>query len=147
MTPLSISIRKDLTLDLYGFSGVADKENWSATGTRLMNRLWDEVRSLQSPNKGMNVWLYEEGNHMFAGVELAGTPPPGSTLEHKAITLPRYAYYKHLGPYSSISTTYTAAREELKKVGIIPILPYVEIYGHHRDDPAQQETELLWSIK
>lgn len=147
MTPLSISIRKDLTLTLYGFSGVADKENWVDTGTRLMNRMWSEVRSLQIPNSGVNVWIYEEGNRMFAGVELSAPPPPGCTLERKVVTLPRYAYYKHTGPYSSINSTYAAAHEELKKVGIKPILPYVEIYGHHHDDPAQQETELLWSIK
>jgi hypothetical protein len=147
MTPLSVSIHKDLTLSLHGYSGIADLDNWAGTGKRLMDKMWKEVRALQLPNKGLNVWVYEEGSHMFAGVELMTSPPPESTLEQKTVTLPRYAYHKHRGPYDAIVSTYAAAREELKKVGIQPILPYVEIYGHHHDDPAQQETELLWSIK
>lgn len=147
MTPLSISIRKNLTLSLYGYSGIADRDNWARTGKQLMDRMWNEVRTLNLPNTGLNVWVYEEANHMFAGVELTAPPPPESSLEQKIITLPRYAYHKHLGPFDAITSTYAAARDELKKVGIQPILPYLEIYGHHHDDPAQQETELLWSIK
>ena len=45
-----------------------------------------------------------------------------------------------------MKSIYEAAREEFRKVGIRARLPYVEIYGHHTDDPAKLETELLWSI-
>ena len=146
MTPLSISIRKDFSISLYGFSGVADQQDWAGTGKNLMDRLWQEVRTQQLPNKGLNVWVYEEGNQLFTGVELTTLPPAGSPLENKTISLSRYAYYKHIGPYTEMKTTYEAAREEFKKVGIRARLPYVEIYGHWTDDPSKLETELLWSI-
>lgn len=146
MTPLSLSVRKDFSISLYGFSGVADRQDWAGTGKKLMDRLWQEVRSRKLPNKGINVWVYEEGNLLFTGVELTAPPPAGSALETKTISLPRYAYFKHIGPYTEMKTTYEAAREEVKKVGIQARPPYVEIYGHWSDDPAKLETELLWSI-
>lgn len=146
MTPLSISIRKDFTISLYGFSGVAEREDWAGTGKSLMDRLWKEVRSRKLPNKGLNVWVYEEGNRLFTGVELTAPPPAGSPLEVKTVSLPRYAYYKHVGPYTEMKSTYEAAREEFRRVGIQARLPYLEIYGHWTEDPTKLETELLWSI-
>jgi hypothetical protein len=146
MTPLSISIRKDFTISLYGFSGVVARQDWAGTGKSLMDRLWQEVKTQQLPNKGLNVWVYDEGNQLFTGVELTTPPPAGSPLETKTVSLLRYAYFKHVGPYIEMKTTYEAAREEFKKVGIRACLPHVEIYGHWTDDPAKLETELLWSI-
>lgn len=146
MTPLSISIRKDFTISLYGFSGVAAQQNWAGTGKSLMNQLWQEVKSKQLPNTGLNVWVYEEGNLLFTGVGLTAPPPADCPLESKTITLPRYAYFKHLGPYDQMKTTIEAAREEFNRVGIKAHFPYVEIYGHWTDDPSKLETELLWSI-
>jgi hypothetical protein len=70
----------------------------------------------------------------------------GSLLIHKTVSLPKYAYYKHIGPYSELKTTYKAAREEFKKAGIQTGLPSIEIYGHWTNDPSKLETEVLWSI-
>jgi hypothetical protein len=146
MTPLSVSSRKDFSLSLYGFSGVVAQQDWVGTGKRLMNQLWQEVRSQQLPNNGINIWVYDEGNRLFTGVGLTAAPPAGSPLESKTVLLPRYAYYKHIGPYDKIKATYEAAQEEFKKVGIRARLPYVEMYGHWTEDPSKLETELLWSI-
>lgn len=146
MTPLSITIRKDFSLSLYGFSGVAARQDWAGTGKHLMNRLWQEVRSRQLATNGINIWVYDEGGHLFTGVGLTAPPPAGSPLESKTVLLPRYAYYKHIGPYDKIKATYEAAHAELRKIGIRARLPYVEIYGHWTEDPSKLETELLWSI-
>jgi hypothetical protein len=146
MTPLSISIRRDFTISLYGFSGIADRQNWASTGKVLMDRLWQEVQTNQLPNKGINVWVYEEDNQLFTGVELTTPPPAGSPLESKTVSLPKYAYFKHIGPYTEMKATYEAARDECRKVGIRTCPPYVEIYGHHHDDATQLETEMLWSM-
>lgn len=147
ITPMSITVRKDFFLKLYGFSGIAVGDNWAATGKQLMDRLWNELRSRQLPNKGVNVWVYEAGSSLFTGVELVEPPPAQCLLEEKIVSLPRYAHYKHIGPYDAIRSSHGTARQELKKIGFQPALPYVEIYGHHQDDPAKQETELIWSIK
>jgi hypothetical protein len=146
MTPVSITVRKDFSISLYGFAGVAARQDWASTGKNLMNQLWQEVRFLQLPNKGINIWVYDEGNQLFTGVELMTPPPAGCPLEGKIVSLPRYAYHKHIGPYTEMKTTYEAAREEFKKAGIRARLPYLEIYGHSTDDPSKPETEFLWSI-
>lgn len=146
MTPLSISIRKDFTISLYGFAGIAAHEDRASAGKKLMDRLWEEVRTNRLPNKGLNVWVYEGHNQLFTGVELTSPPPADVPLENKTISLPRYAYCKHVGPYAEIKATYEAAREEFKNIGIRAHLPVVEIYGHWTDDPSKLETELLWSI-
>jgi hypothetical protein len=146
MTPLSISIRKDFSVSLYGFSGVTARQDWAGTGKTLMNQLWGEIRSKHLPNKGQNIWVYDEDSRLFTGVELMAPPPAGSPLENKTVVLPRYAYSKHIGPYDQLKSTYEAVREEFKRVGIQARLPYVEIYGHWTEDPAKLETELLWSI-
>ncbi|HTR29604.1 MAG TPA: GyrI-like domain-containing protein [Puia sp.] len=146
MTPLSISIRKDFSVSLYGFSGVATLQDWAGTGRTLMDRLWKEVRSKHLPNNGLNVWVYDEDNKLFTGVELTASPPADSPLEHKTVFMPQYAYTKHIGPYDQLKSTHEAAREEFKRVGIRVRLPYIEIYGHWTEDPAKLETELLWSI-
>ena len=146
MTPLTITVRKDFSILLYGFSGIAAHNDWAGTGKKLMDKLWREIRSKQLANKGLNVWVYEEGNRLFAGVELTAPPPDGSPLECKTVTLPKYFYGKHIGPYDGLRSAHEAAREEFKKVGIKPGLPYVEIYGHWNDDQSKLETELLWNI-
>lgn len=145
MTPLSINLRKDFSITLHGLSGFAQSD-WAATGKRLMDRLWKEVREKKLPNKGLNVWVYEEGNQLFTGVELTGPPPADCPLETKTITLPRYAWFKHIGPYDNMKATYDAANAEFEKVGVRARLPLVEIYGHWNDDPSKLETELLWSV-
>jgi hypothetical protein len=146
MTPLSITIRKDFSLSLFGFSGVAAWQDREGTGKHLMDQLWQEVRSRQLATDGINIWVYDEGSHLFTGVGLTAPPPAGSPLERKTVLLPRYAYYKHIGSYDKINATYEAAHAEFKKVGIRARLPYVEIYGHWTGDPSKLETELLWSI-
>jgi hypothetical protein len=146
MTPLTISIRKDFRVLLSGFSGTVAQQDWAGTGKKLMDRLWQELRSKHLPNKGLNVWVYDEGNLLFAGVELTVPPPADSPLESKTVVLPQYAYTKHVGPYDQMKSTHEAARAEIRKVGVQVCLPYVEIYGHWNDDTSKLETELLWSI-
>jgi effector-binding domain-containing protein len=147
MTPHSISIREDFSISLHGFSGVAARQDWAGTGKNLMDQLWQEVRSKQLPNKGLTIWVYDEGYRLFTGVELTVPPPIGCALVNKTVSLPRYVYSKHLGPYHEIRSAYAAVHEEFKKAGIRAGLPYVEIYGHWNDDPSKLETELLWCIK
>lgn len=146
MTPSQIEVRKDFHLTLYGFSGPATPGRWADTGMRLMNRLWHEVKSRNLPNKGLNVWVYDAGDNLFAGVELTAAPPEDSPLEKKTMHLARYVSYKHVGPYDKIGDSIAAAQQEFKNLGIRASRPYLEIYGHHHDDPNQLETEMLWNL-
>ncbi len=143
---MNILIKENFRVNLYGASGFASNRNWGETGMKPMNRMWGEVKSRQLKNKGINVWVYEEHEKLFTGVELEESPPVEAGLEEKRIHLPRYVYYKHIGSYDKIGETVTAVHEEMKQRGIKTRWPYLEIYGHWTEDVSQLETELLWSL-
>lgn len=143
---MNILIKDNFRVNLYGASGVAINRNWGETGRKLMDRMWGQVRSRQLKNKGINIWVYEEHEKLFTGVELEEPPPAEAVLEEKIIHLPRYAYYKHIGSYDKIGESVTAVQRELQQRGIKTRWPYLEIYGHWTEDPSRLETELLWTI-
>jgi len=143
---MNIVIQENFNIDLYGLSGIAVKQNWAEFGMDLTNKLWQEVRAHNLQHKGINVWVYEDGYKMFAGVELKAPPSSETILESKRTHLLRYAYYKHIGSYNKIAETGAKVLEELRQKGIKTSLPYLEIYGHWTEDASKLETELLWSL-
>src|SRR5258705_11698900 len=136
-------ITRALELDIYGFSGIASNGDHAGTAFKLMDKMWQIVRSNELGNKGNNIWIYEQDNAVFAGVELVGIPKSDMILEHKSLSLTKYAYYKHIGPYNLIKQAGQAMSNEIKKKGFEVIFPYVEIYGHWTKDESKLETELL----
>jgi predicted transcriptional regulator YdeE len=138
-TPLSITV--------YGFSGAASNQDYVGKAFQLMDRMWNIVKGQNLKNKGMNIWVYEPDNMVFAGVELENPPDASTGLEQKQVSLTKYAYYKHIGPYNLIKQAGTRMTEELKLQDLETRLPYVEIYGHWGPDESRLETELLMSIK
>ncbi|MBS1663998.1 MAG: hypothetical protein JST68_23335 [Bacteroidetes bacterium] len=142
----SYSIRENFQIELYGISGIAENRNWAKTGISLMDKMWKEVKTRQLPNKGINVWVYEPGDKMFAGVELTAEPPGDTVLERKVVMLPKYIWALHVGPYDRIPDSFKLLSEEFDRLGIKRGLPYLEIYGHWNEDVSKLETELLWSL-
>ncbi len=140
-------ITKPLELAVHGFSGTAINKDYAGTAFRLMDKMWQAVKSNSLENKGMNIWIYEDDHKVFAGVELNHIPQPGTGLEQKNLTLNKYAYYKHIGPYSLLKQVGLAMREEIKNKGFETTLPYIEIYGHWVEDETKLETELLMCLK
>jgi effector-binding domain-containing protein len=140
-------ITKELKLDIYGFSGVSLNRDYAGTAFKLMDKMWQVVKSNGLGNKGKNIWLYEKDHVVFAGVELDDIPKENITLEHRSLTFTKYAYYKHIGPYSLIKQAGQAMNDEIKRKGFEATLPYVEIYGHWTNDESKLETELLMPLK
>ncbi|HZV68630.1 MAG TPA: GyrI-like domain-containing protein [Saprospiraceae bacterium] len=136
-----------LTLDIYGFSGIAIGKDYTGTAFRLMDRMWKIVKSNHIKNKGLNIWVFEKEERVFAGVELHDIPNPDTGLEQKKITLIKYASYKHIGAYNLIKQAGQNMTDELKSKGYETILPYIEIYGHWTNDETKLETELLMTLK
>jgi hypothetical protein len=139
-------IDKPLTLDVYGFSGIATDKDYARTAFNLMDKMWKIVKSNNLPNKGLNIWIYEPGEKVFAGVELTSSPTKDVGLEHKNYELACYAYYKHVGPYNLIKTKGQNMKAELAKRGLAITSPYIEIYGHWIQDESALETELIMAI-
>ena|SRR5258705_8466556 len=140
-------IDKRLSLEIYGFSGTAIGKDYAGTAFKLMGKMWKIVKSNNLKNKGLNIWVYERNEMVFAGVELDGSPKHDTGLEHKSITLKKYAYYKHVGPYNLIKQAGQTMKDELKNQGLEIRNPYIEIYGHWTNDEAKLETELLMCIE
>ena len=140
-------IHKALNLNIYGFSGVAMNKDYAATAFKLMDKMWQIVKSNNLENKGLNIWVYDQDEKIFAGVELNVFPTHDTGLEQKNITLSKYAYYKYIGPYNQIQKAGQNMKEELKRMGLVTSLPYIEIYGHWTNDETKLETELLMCLK
>jgi effector-binding domain-containing protein len=140
-------IDKNLRLDLYGFSGIAVNKEYAGTAFRLMDKMWQVVKTNGLKHKGMNIWVYEPNENVFAGVELDGIHHQDTGLEHKNINLEKYARYKHIGPYGLIRQAGQNMREVIKNKGFEIVHPYIEIYGHWTNDETKLETELIMCIR
>jgi len=139
-------IDQQLKLDICGFSGVALNKNYAGTAFALMDKMWPVVKSKGLKHKGLNIWVYEANEKVFAGVELEGTSIKETGLEQKTVLLSKYAYYKHIGPYSQLKQAGDNMRNELRRMGLKPGLPYIEIYGHWTNDETKLETQLLMAV-
>ena len=136
-------ITQKLELTIYGFSGVAANKDYAGTAFQLSGKMWKTLKENNIKNKGKNIWVYDENHEVFTGVELDNSSTSAGMLEQKNITLAKYAYYKHIGPYSLIKQAGANMHNELKNRGLEAGLPYIEIYGHWTNDESTCETELL----
>ena len=141
-------ITKELQLDIYGFSGIAMNKDYAGTAFKLSGKMWEVIKANNIKNKGKNIWVYETAEKVFAGVELENAADANSAgLEEKKLSLKKYAYFKHIGPYNLIKQVGQNMINELTKQRLEVILPYIEIYGHWTGDETQSETELLMCLK
>jgi len=140
-------INEPLRLHMHGFSGIAINKDYSGTAFKLMDRMWQTVKANNLKNKGLNIWVYEQGERVFAGVELNEIPGQETGLEQKTVTLLKYAHYKHIGSYHLIKQAGKNMTDELKSKGYETVLPYIEIYGHWTNDETKIETLLLMALK
>ena len=141
-------ITSSFQLEIYGFGGIATNKDYAGTAFKLSGRMWEVVRANSLKNKGLNIWVYEAGDKVFAGVELDDPSDSKSFgLEKMSVNIEKYAYYKHIGPYYRIKSVGQNRTTQLTQKGYEVILPYLEIYGHWSSDESKLETELLMCLK
>ncbi len=139
-------IESPLTIEIFGFSGIALNKDSAGTAFALSGKMWEVVKEKGIRNKGKNIWIYDTNERVFAGIELENPGEDHASLEPKTISLPKYAYYKHIGPYNLIKQTGQSMTEEIRRRGFETELPYIEIYGHWNSDVSKLETELIMSL-
>ncbi len=129
---------------------VAAATTW-AEFPRLWNLLLDEVwaclRAAGVTSGCRNVMLYlDDVPHVEVGVAL--TRPCPLTGRVVASTLPagRVATTVHYGPYSGLGDAHRAVREHCAAHGLRRAGPSWEVYGPHRDDPAEVWTEVSYLL-
>ena len=140
-------IHKALRLDIYGYSATAFNKDYTGTAFKLMDKTWQTTRSDNLKNKGLNIWVYEPNEKVFAGIELTEIPKHYTGLEQKSIVLAKYAYHKHIGPYNLLKQVGQNMKNELWSKGFETLYPYIEIYGHWTNDETKLETELLMCLR
>jgi effector-binding domain-containing protein len=140
-------IDKPLVMKIHGFAGIAINKEYAGTAFKLMDKMWQVVKSNNLKNKGLNIWVYEPQELVFAGVELNEPLVQNTQLEEKNIRLIKYVRYLHTGPYSLIKQAVQELKLALHNKGLETCLPYMEIYGHWTNDESKLETELFFSLK
>jgi len=140
---MDLLINYNFHIVIHGFSGVAMNKDYVGTAFQLSDKMWKVVKGNAIQNKGKNVWVYEPGHNVFAGVELVDLALKNTGLELKEISIEKYAYYKHIGPYQLIKQAGQNMSSELERMGEKSALPYIEIYGHWGPDENLLETELI----
>jgi len=143
---MNIEIRENLELHLYGFSAPVPDFKYGQTGVALSSRIWDIVRKNHLPNKGINIWVYDSQAAMFTGIQMDAPPPKEFNFETRDLFFKKYAWYKHIGPYTKLFEANAKMREELTKKGLKYGPPSLEIYGHHGPDENKLETEIIYTI-
>ncbi|MEO5582064.1 MAG: GyrI-like domain-containing protein [Saprospiraceae bacterium] len=140
-------INQNLILTIHGFSGPAINKDYKGMAFKLMDKMWQIIKSKGLKHKGHNIWVYEPDEMVFAGVELEDPSSPDTGMEIKNISLTKYAKHKHVGPYHLIKQVGLSMINELKSKGLEITDPYIEIYGHWTNDETKLETELLMAVK
>jgi hypothetical protein len=138
-------IEEPIRFHLHGIGGVVENERYGEVGLRLMNKMWQVVKSVGIPTTGINHWVYLPDNRMFVGVE-ARNPQQGPTLdqlEPLEFELPRYLKHIHVGPYQALPQKWKDLKAKLATRAEVIGSPSLEIYGHHCDDPAKSETTIV----
>jgi hypothetical protein len=138
-------IEEPIRFHLHGIGGVVENERYGEVGLRLMNKMWQVVKSAGIPTTGINHWVYLPDNRMFVGVEIR-TPQQSSTLdqlEPLEFGLPRYLKHIHVGPYQELPQKWKDLKADLATRAEVIGSPSLEIYGHHCDDPVKLETTIL----
>src|SRR4029450_3550568 len=98
---MEIDIRETpVQFDLYGVSGDVHNFDFAGTGRRLMDEMWKRIGEPGIKQTGVNCWVYDSMDRIFAGVEIEDND--AGSLEHKPVSLQRYAYHKHVGPYEKL---------------------------------------------
>ena len=142
-------IEEPIRFHLHGIGGVVENERFGEVGFRLMNEMWQVVKSTNTPTTGINHWIYLPDGRMFVGVELRDAQQISipDQLEPLEFELQRYMKHVHVGPYQALPQKWKALKADLAVRGEIIGSPSLEIYGHHCDDPSKLETTILIGLQ
>jgi effector-binding domain-containing protein len=122
---------------------IVETTTWEAFPA-LGPRLLDEVRSVAA---GRNVMLYRDATPVVeVGVLASGFTPHGRVVA-SALPAGTVARTVHRGPYAGLGAAHRAVLEWCAGHGHVPTGMRWEVYGPHRDDPAQLETEICWQLR
>jgi effector-binding domain-containing protein len=146
------------TVDPRPTAVVAQTTTWPEYPS-LWPRLLDEVYAFvrgrpelatgsDSDERWRNVMLYlDRRPSVEVGVLASGPFPALGRVVASALPGGTVATAVHRGDYADLGQTHDAIHEFIEGRGLAPAGPLWEIYGHHREDPRERETEVYWLVR
>jgi len=116
---------------------------------RLLDEIWGWLRANGIERGCPNVMLYlDDVPHVEVGVEMRQPfPPLAGRVVASSLPAGRVATTTHRGSWSELGAAHEAIVEWCRTNGETPAGPRWEIYGQHRDDPADQTADVFWLLE
>lgn len=114
---------------------------------QLLDEVWGCMRAGGIDLGCRNVMLYlDDTPQVEIGVQLNQPCPLTGRVVASTLPAGRVAMTTHLGPYTELASAHRAVVDWCGAEGLRPAGVRWEIYGPHRDDPAELTTEIYWLL-
>jgi effector-binding domain-containing protein len=135
----------------------ANSHNVGETIQRLLPQVWEFVKENNITNNGQSLVVYhgEEGTDIFSdegmpieiGVQVLESFEASDAIRHFATPGGEVAHTVHAGPYHLLTAAHAAIQHWcLEHKRDMDGLCW-EVYGHHHEDPNQQETHVCYLLR
>lgn len=115
---------------------------------QLLGEVWACLRSGGVDRGCPNVMLYlDDLPHVEVGVWLRVPCELVEPVVRSSLPAGRVARTVHRGPYDTLGAAYEALLAECAASGERPTRTRWEVYGPHREDPAELTTEVFWLLE
>lgn len=132
---------------------VRDRRSWADLGPKLLpllDRVYLAVREGKVVQTGQNIFIFRDGSRdavtVEVGVEVSSPFESVDGVLSVATPAGEVASTVHQGPYSGLGAAHDAVINWCKERGQARANVCWEIYGDWREDPAQLQTEVLYSL-
>jgi effector-binding domain-containing protein len=117
----------------------------------LLDEVWACVRAAGIQRGCRNVMLYRDTGidgvaHVEVGVELSQPCPLTGRVTASSLPAGQVATTVHRGPYADLGLAHRAVLDWCAAHGRRPTGARWEVYGPHRDDPAELSTEISYLL-
>ena len=130
---------------------VVEATSWAAFPTlwpRLLDTVWAAVRSQDEITPNRNVMLYKDDvPNVEIGVEVGEPIPDLGRVVSSSLPAGRAAMTTHQGSYADLGSAHRAIIEWCDRNGLQRVGPRWEVYGHWKDDSADQEVEVYYLVR
>ncbi len=113
----------------------------------LLDEVWGCLRAAGVTGGCPNVMLYlDDVPNVEIGVLTAEPVPLTGRVKRSALPAGAVAITRHRGPYAHLGDAHEAVLRWSFDHGHLPAGPRWEIYGPHRDDPAELAVEVCYLL-
>lgn len=129
---------------------VAAGTTWAefpALWRELLDEVWGRLRAAGITGGCPNVMLYlDDVPHVEVGVITSREVPLAGRVVRSSLPSGSIATIAHRGPYEELGAAHDAVRRWCAESGLPTAGPRWEIYGPHRNDPAEREVEVCYLL-